>query len=63
MVAHMNLIVVTTYEEALIIGGLLDNMVGEPTLGGFHVLVVDDASLWRIRAGRARTRGMQEQAA
>jgi dolichol-phosphate mannosyltransferase len=38
----MNLIVVPTYEEALIIGGLLDNMVGEPTLGGFHVLVVDD---------------------
>ena len=40
----MNLIVVPTYQEALTIGGLLDNIVGEPTLGHFHVLVVDDAS-------------------
>jgi dolichol-phosphate mannosyltransferase len=43
MVAHVNLIVVPTFEDALTIGGLLDNVLGEPTLGGLHVLVVDDA--------------------
>jgi dolichol-phosphate mannosyltransferase len=44
MVAHVNLIVVPTYEEALTIGGLLDSIIGEPTLARFRVLVVDDAS-------------------
>jgi dolichol-phosphate mannosyltransferase len=44
MVAHVNLIVVPTYEEALTVVELLDNILAEPALGGFHVLVVDDAT-------------------